>query len=95
MRPDPNEPPFWEKARGGGPITTLMRKHGDSYQRQKARELELDNLLAGEPKEPASGKAYQKRRALGLCIQCGAPSGGASRCRPCAQEHAIQRERYR
>ena len=36
-------------------------------------------------KNAASRKRYHGRRALGRCVDCSAPSHGASRCAPCAK----------
>ena len=42
-----------------------------------------------------SRKLYTERPASGLCTSCGAPSQGASRCKPCARRSYERSDHFR
>ena len=49
--------------------------------------------VSREKKNAAKRRRYARLRVQGLCVSCGAPSGGASRCAPCAR-CAYERSAY-
>lgn len=72
---DPNEPPFWEKERGGGPVSEWKAGFDKALDAQQEKKLRL--------LDPRGVRAEEERMARGVCIQCEAPSPGNERCEKC------------
>ncbi len=48
-----------------------------------------------EKKNAAARRLYARRRAKGLCTDCGEPSQGAARCEPCARRSYHRSQHFR
>lgn len=94
-----NGPPFYELERGGGHITDWIRRHEESAARQAKRDAAIRNPMTvfdrgGRVRKDLVGDGLnrEKRRKLGLCVDCGqVPLEGLTMC----GEHNERRLQYR
>lgn len=82
-----NSLPFWEVARGGGPLTRWEASRRELASKAKERRERIEDPLAALGDSTVyqtlrDGLTRAERREAGLCIQCGGRVvEGRSRCR--------------
>lgn len=59
---DPNEMPFWEQERGGGPVSEWKAGFDKALDAQQDHKLRL--------LDPRGVRAAEEKRARGICITC-------------------------
>lgn len=107
----PTDLPFWEVARGGGPLTDWNRARQEALDKGQDRKLRVldprvvsrEEVVDAEVRvglrrrRNISSRKYRERRALGLCQTCEAPSPDTARCELCRSSYNLLpcRERLR